>query len=141
MNFQRSILTPRFIKERKRTTAQSIRDNEKVMRRIENAGAKLQYVANYLVGIFGQNVAVYSLLTHANRLSEHLNIPLDRLATRNRQALFCWFTENWEIIQHYLPCGAAEPQNLKYVQPKIYDMHQGPNEVDITDIRMLLNYH
>lgn len=138
MNFQRSILTPRLIKESKRTTAQSIRDNEKVMRRIENAGAKLQFVAHSIVNIFGQNVTAYALLKHANRLSEYLNIPLDRLAIRNRQALFCWFTENWELIQHYLP-GSQEPAPVRVAQPKYYEVHQKPYEIDITDIRMLLN--
>lgn len=138
MSFQRSILTPRLIKESKRTTAQSIRDNEKIMKRIETAGVKLQYVANYIVNIFGQNVTAYALLKQANRLSEYLNIPIDRLATRNRQALFCWFTENWDIIQHYLPC-ASDPTPVRVAPARHYEVYQKPYEVDITDIRMLLN--
>ena len=126
----------------KRTTSQSIRDHEKVRLRIERAGSNLEKVISYLESIFGPHVTAYSLLKQAHLLSERLNLTIDRLAFRNRQALFCWFTENWDIIYNYLP-SIADSQRVQLIQPIMQQVitRQSNSDIDISDISMLLNYH
>lgn len=125
----------------KRTTSQSIRDYENVRIRIAAAGNNLSVVTSHLHSIFGPHITAFSLLKQAKVLSERLSLSLDRLATRNRQALFCWFTENWEIVSKYLPVMADGPHypNKQVIQARI-DTPQ-VDEIDITDIRFLLNQH
>ncbi|KAI5513637.1 hypothetical protein TVAGG3_0768050 [Trichomonas vaginalis G3] len=122
----------------KRTTSQANRDYERVKVRVQNAGSKLERVTSYLETLFGPHLTAYSLLKHANVLSEKLSINLDRLATRNRQALFCWFAENWEIIRHYLP-NVNDVHIVSHKQTN-FEKRQ-PEQIDVTDLSNLLNYH
>lgn len=129
-------------RESKRTTSQSIRDHERVRIRVNNAGVQLGHVTEYLESLFGPHVTVYSLLKQANILSERLGLTIDRLATRNRSALFCWFTENWDQIYKYLPTQ-SDSHKLQYIQPKLQSMHPKIQckEIDLLDLSNLLNYH
>lgn len=129
-------------RESKRTTSQAIKDHEKVRIRVLNAGNKLDHVIEYLESVFGPHITVYMLLKEANVLSERLGLTIDRLATRNRSALFCWFTENWEQIFKYLP-KLSDSYKSQIVQPKLPSFHPKIQceEIDITDITNLLNYH
>lgn len=115
----------------KRTTSQSNRDYELVKTRTYVLGDKLIHVSGQLKRLYGNNVTAVSLLSRANILERMLGIPIDRLARRNRQALFCWFTENWEIIRPYLmqPTYPTTPY-----KPKV-------EIIDVSDISRLLNYH
>lgn len=124
-----------------RTTSQSIKDFEKLQRRVENAGSNLQMVTSYLENAFGRHVTVNALLQLANNLCDKHSISIDRLATRNRKALFCWYTENWHIIRQSIPKINSHkkmlmPHNLT---PRVE--RKQPVTIDISDIAMLLNYH
>ena len=86
----------------KRSTAQSIRDQERIKLRIFKLGAKYDLVKANLDNLFGPNATVYALLSHASIYAEKLNLHIDRLAQRYRQGLICWFTENWNAINNLL---------------------------------------
>lgn len=115
----------------KRTTSQSNRDHEMVKSRSSSLGPKLDLVSGQLKRMYGANVTAVSLLHRANNLERILGITVDRLARRNRQALFCWFTENWELIQ---PILTQNSRKAIHIQPII-------EFTDVSDLSRLLNYH
>lgn len=123
--------------ESKRTTAQAIRDFEKVKLRVQNAGFHLNNVIRHLMAIFGPKLRVYNLLEQANMVSEMLGLTVDRLATRNRKALLCWYAENWSHICYYLP---VKPTLMPAKKQNISQNIQAA-DIDISDISNLLNYH
>lgn len=96
------VLKTRKINKHKRTTAQSIRDHEKISQRMNNLGIKLDIVTAYFEQHLGPHVTAMSLLQIAFAVASKLNIKIDRLAKRNRTALFCWFAEQWNNIFPYL---------------------------------------
>ena len=124
------------LKISKRTTAQAIKDYEKVIERVQKAGPKLDSVISRLQNIYGLHLTAYSLLKHANKLCDQLGLNIDRLATRNRKALFCWFAENWNYIEKYLPDSGCR-DHLHCVQSQNYHC----SIVDLTDIKSLLKVH
>lgn len=122
-----------------RTTSQSIKDFEKLQIRIMKTGSELEMVRKYLEKSFGSHVTVDTLLKVARWLCDKFKLDIDRLATRNRKALFCWYTENWKIIRNFIRKDGYKSRNPKINFPKFenpYDM----NYVDITNISTLLNY-
>ena len=117
----------------KRTTSQSVRDYEQMRLRCLMLGKKFEVVQDYLKGLFGSNVTAITLLSRANTLEKMTGIQVDRLARRNRQALFCWFTENWEVIQPILLSNTSAYQ-------KAHMAAESESEA-MFDIANLLNYH
>ncbi|EAY01820.1 hypothetical protein TVAG_273310 [Trichomonas vaginalis G3] len=122
---------PMILYNTKRTTSQSNRDFELVKSRSLYLGEKLNIVSGYLKHLYGNNVTAVSLLSRADKLERIIGISVDRLARRNRQALFCWFTENWELIQPIL------------MQPGRIIVNSAPKieSIDVSDLSRLLNYH
>ncbi|EAY13254.1 hypothetical protein TVAG_463880 [Trichomonas vaginalis G3] len=135
----------------KAKSAQSIRDNEKVQKRVKFNGEKLDYVSNYIDKYFGAHVTIAILTSLAKIVMGKHKVKLDRLARRNRAALLCWYAENWDIIHPIL----KENDFKKKIKIK---MHSYPNHidrsnneipkescdyyyVDPTDLTVLLNYH
>lgn len=112
----------------KRTTSQSVRDYEQVIVRTNCLGRKVELVTDYLKGLYDHKVTAVSLLSYATSLEQQLGIQIDRLARRNRQALFCWFTENWDIIQPVLTRTSTKNTSKE-------------NGINLLDISQLLNYH
>lgn len=111
----------------KRTTARSVRDYDAVAYRTKSLGTRVDLVTDTLKNTFGQNVTASWLLHWAKRIEQMLGLQIDRLARRNRQALFCWFTENWDIVH-----------------PFIVSHTNGDSEIHIDvrnfyDVRVLLN--
>lgn len=126
----------------RRTTAQSIRDHERIKLRIFKLGAKYDFVKASLDNMYGPNATVYTLLSHASCYAEKLNLHIDRLAQRYRQGLICWFTENWSSISQLMT--KDNEQKIEVVQPPMkidYCQANGTPTIDISDFRELLNYH
>lgn len=113
----------------KRTTTRSNRDFEEVTIRTNTLGPRVHLVTEILKSIYGENVTAVWLLHLARKIEDILRLPLDRLARRNRQALFCWFAENWTTIHPFLKSISMGDSNPKIDDAKFYD------------IRLLLNYH
>lgn len=121
MDSEKVISGDSMTKNYKRTTSKSIRDYEEVKYRSKLLGTKLSLVSDTLKIMFGEDVTAIKLLKWAKMFERMMGLQIERLARRNRQALFCWFAENWETIQPYL--------YMKKDDRKYYD------------IRMLINYH
>lgn len=96
------IVSTRTQNKRKRNTAQSMRDHEKIQKRIQTNGVLPDYISVYLERYFQQRFTASTFLSIANNLISNLNLRIDRLAKRNRQALLCWFAENWNTIHPHL---------------------------------------
>ena len=131
---RKDILNARYVNKHFRTTANSIRDYERLKVRITKIGIKMDIVTAYLENMFGQHATSIILLSQAAIIEENLSIEVDRLAKRNRQALLCWFAENWEIILPFLN-QTKEKKKLKLSQ-----VRSSP-EIDISDLSQLLNMH
>lgn len=137
------------LKHRKRTP-QCQRDYEKIQRRIKFNGEKVEYVASYIDRYFGSHVTSMMLISIANVITEKHKIKLDRLARRNRSALLCWMTENWDIIHPYLK--EKKHKNIEKGETKsdesdenwnrnIYKCEEYCGYFDPSDISLLLNTH
>ncbi|EAX85371.1 hypothetical protein TVAG_151160 [Trichomonas vaginalis G3] len=137
------------LKHRKRTP-QCQRDYEKIQRRIKFNGEKVEYVASYIDRYFGSHVTSMMLISIANVIIEKHKIKLDRLARRNRSALLCWFTENWDIIHPYLKekksksGDKSDESNNEFDDQNgrcIYKCEEYCGYFDPSDISLLLNTH
>lgn len=82
--------------------SQSVRDFKKLQRRIKENGEKFNFVGEYLDRYFGTHVNALILNSLAKIIMEKHGLQLDRLAKRNRSALLCWFSENWDLVQPVL---------------------------------------
>lgn len=136
------IIKARSMNKHRRTTSQSIRDYEQLQSRISKLGIKMDYVSAYLDYIYGTHVTVFMLLPWAEEMERKLNVEVDRLARRSKQALICWYAENWEILYPYISldsqkCGSKLGFE-KFIQKKDYKKVM---DIDISDIQQLLNYH
>ncbi|EAY23132.1 hypothetical protein TVAG_183690 [Trichomonas vaginalis G3] len=109
-----------------------MKDYEQVMTRLHGLAGKVEYVTDYLKGLYGHNVTAVSLLSRAAKLEQELGITMDRLARRNRQALFCWFTENWDLILPILTRNSSK---------KILNESMSDCYINFLDVKQLLNYH
>lgn len=125
-----------------RTTLQSIRDHKMLTQRIKKLGIKFDYVTAYLEHIHGIHNTVCQLLTQASIYSEIINIKIDRLAKRNKQALLCWYTENWDSVLPLLPLNFYEI-SIRLKNKKDHKEIKKDNliQIDISDINQLLNFH
>lgn len=139
------VIRTRKVSQHKRTTVQSIRDHEKISKRMNNLGVKYDYVSAYFEKMIGPHFTAFSLLEIATRVATKLKLKLDRLAKRNRSALLCWFGEHWSLIYPHLLTGFEEEEDYQYptgsCQQSI-DENLGnslTNQLDILDISRLLN--
>lgn len=133
----------------KKRTPQSIRDYEKVQKRIKVNGAKVEKVSTFIDKYFGTHVTIAILTSLAKIIMGRYALKLDRLARRNRSALLCWYAENWDVIFPLLNDSQFE-MKLKHlkrtqeirsrVEPIIAKQPQ-EGFVDPTDLSILLNFH
>lgn len=135
-----------FIQPKQRST-QTIRDYERIQRRIQYNGDKVRKVSNYIDNYFGTHVTIAILTSLAKIVMGKYKVTLDRLARRNRSALLCWYAENWDIISDILkeknfknlikPLNTIQEQNLVQKKKEI----SKPAVYDPFDLAVLLNYH
>lgn len=126
----------KYHKTNKRTTNQSIRDNEKMELRVHRLGNRIDMVSAKLEVMFGDKFTCSTLLTQAGQLAEALHLKIDRLARRYRKGILCWYTENWDRLE---PLLSNESDKLK---SPVSDSHSDSSEfIDVSDFRILLNYH
>lgn len=114
-------------------TSQSMRDHERMRHRINKLGDKYNMVISHLESIYGPKLTCLVLQTQAAHFAEKLNINIDCLARRYRQGILCWFTENWHNILPLLPGGHEKNEKPNSPAPCEF--------IDVSDFRMLLNYH
>lgn len=143
------------IRSYKQKMSQSMRDQEKIIRRVQLNGLKIDFVAAYIDRYFKTHLTYSPLLALAKKITECSSVKLDRLAKRNRSALLCWYAENWDIAQAKIKCFDASllpfldssdsvVSSPEEVRPIINVSQCSPtanNMVDPSDILQLLNDH
>lgn len=137
---------------KRKRTLQSIRDNDLIQKRVVNTGSKLQYVTEYIDRYFRTHVTSEILMSLAKIAIEKHNLQIDRLAKRNRTALLCWYSENWDAILQVLneynfmdyPQPQKEPtfpEPVVFESPKPEISNNENARCDPYDLSVLLNYH
>ena len=142
MRLINDILRTRARNNYPRTTEQSIKDHETLLKRIDRLGIKLNYVSAYLDKINCFHQTTNHLLSEATKYAAIINIKIDRLAKRNRQALLCWYTENWDSVLPLLPMNpydVVQQMNQEKMMKKV--AHAPTYDIDVSDLNQLLNYH
>ena len=112
-----------------------------MLMRIRNNGIKMDLVQAVIEKQFNGKVTIDTLLIFANLMAKKHGLVVDRLAKRNKTALLCWYTKNWNIIQPFI--GEINPKVKPQTCPK-NDKHDSPEyhmTVDPSDLFQLLNYH
>ncbi|EAY00879.1 hypothetical protein TVAG_265820 [Trichomonas vaginalis G3] len=128
----KDIIETRRINKHKRNTAQSFRDHNRIVSRMEQIGIKVDFVSACLEKICKDKLTTAFLLLIANSLISKLNIPIDRLAKRNRTALLCWYAEHWEEVSPYIPDIVSVSKKESNKSNLIFNPF---------DISQLLNHH
>ncbi|EAX93545.1 hypothetical protein TVAG_203360 [Trichomonas vaginalis G3] len=145
------IVKSRRLRKTKLTSEQNRRDHEMILERIKKNGVKMDFVSAYIDKIFGMHVTISPLLEFALHISHQFGLKVDRLAKRNRNALLCWFSENWETVFPHL-------HQIKPDKPFIYEgtsshvsspekksenneKHVTKTDIDPSNLSHLLNWH
>ncbi|EAY14790.1 hypothetical protein TVAG_219720 [Trichomonas vaginalis G3] len=92
MNEEDLVLTIMSTRKTRKFTVvsyQNVRDHDEIIHRVNINGVKIDLVTEILEAKFGGRATVDSLLTLARHISKKINIRIDRLANRNKQALLC----------------------------------------------------
>lgn len=135
---------------KRKRTLQSIRDNDMIQKRVVSIGNKLQYVTEYIDRYFKTHVTSEILMSLAKIVIEKHNLQIDRLSKRNRTALLCWYSENWDSILQVLnefnfmeyprpPKDLSLPEFVESPTPNIPE--QSGSGPDPYDLSFLLNVH
>lgn len=133
---------PRKIRHQRTFKSQTTRDNEKIKKRIKVNKNRIKYIDEYLNKFFATNVTSSILVSFAKLLCKQLNLKLDRLAKRNRSALLCWYSENWDLI--YYTLNSVDLSLLLKSMPSEPSSPVSEPQysfIDPSDINNLLNYH
>lgn len=139
---ERDIIETRTVNKHFRTTSKSIRDYERLKKRIKKIGIKMDLVSAYFENIFGGHVTTLFLLNLAADLEKKIHVEVDRLARRNRQALLCWFAENWDKVKPIiLEEKVQKLLNQSNLITKDITKEAKDTEIDISDLKQLLNHH
>lgn len=148
-NYVNIIVSTRPPNNHKRNTAQSMRDHEKIQKRLKSNGILPDFISVYLEKHFCNHFTSAELLSLANSFVYRCNLKIDRLAKRNRQALLCWFAENWNVIHPNLKLpDLISKYSAKYESSDSSKEDESPKENDVrnttldpSDINQLLNNH
>lgn len=136
------LLSTRKMRKFTVVSLQNMKDHDEILLRMQVCGVQIDLVTEILESKNGGRVTVEHLLSFARKLSKKLGIRLDRLANRNRNALLCWYCENWSVVFPHLDdfnskTGSKTMRRL----PQIPKLPRITNYIDPSDIHQLLNHH
>ncbi|EAY17211.1 hypothetical protein TVAG_291630 [Trichomonas vaginalis G3] len=118
----------------------NIKDQEAIEDRIIKNEHMIDVVVSCLESHHGGKLTVDQLRIYARSVSKIINKKIDRLANRNRMALLCWYSENWnEIYPHLNEFIPSNPENQNSSDHE--QNFETDREVDPSDLHQLLNYH
>lgn len=117
----------------------NIKDQEAIEDRIIRNEPLIDTVINCLESHYGSKLTVDQLRIYARCASKIINKKIDRLANRNRMALLCWYSENWNEIQPHL--NEFLPMDKNPTRPSSISFSKISNQIDPSDFHQLLNYH
>ncbi|EAX80190.1 hypothetical protein TVAG_285360 [Trichomonas vaginalis G3] len=141
MQYIYDVLSTRKLRKFTMVSQQNLKDHDEMLMRIQNNGVKMDLVQAILESQFNGKVTIDTLLIFANLMAKKHGLFLDRLARRNKTALICWYTENWNTIQPFIgEINPASKSKNSIKNDKIESKDYNPN-IDPSDIFQLLNYH
>ncbi|OHT00084.1 hypothetical protein TRFO_08034 [Tritrichomonas foetus] len=103
------IVAIKRIGKRRKLTAQTIRDNEKLNNRILKNQSRIKVIDKQFVNSDGRKMKMADLLKIAVVISRYSHKKIDRIAKRNRMGLLCWISENFESLSKR---GGSIPSQL-----------------------------
>lgn len=86
----------------------SQRDQRILNKRIKKCGEKFTSIPKMMEKIFQRELTFKDYRRITDELKLILDITTDRLSTRIKAGMICWFAENWDIINKYLPIIASK---------------------------------
>lgn len=154
MQYMKDVIATRRMRKFKSHDPQNVSDQKLIMKRIKETGVRMDYVDAYIERNLNAHITFKTMLSFARRIAKELGLRVDRLAKRNRNALLCWFAENWEILEPRI-CEikidkdediSSPSEDEKPVLPEIGELIKDikiQNFVypDPSDIFQLLNFH
>lgn len=135
------LMTTRKSRKLRLLSKKSLKDHSLIEQRMQINGVKIDYVGAVLESIYGRRYTVEDMLCLARKIAKLNKFKIDRLAHRNRDALLCWYAENWEYVYPVLFNNGT--QNTGKISPKS-DIQETISEnqlIDPSDISQLLNKH
>lgn len=112
--------------------------HEDIIERVRKNEGYFEMVKYFINDYLGNGYTNAQLVSLARYFSNECSIYLDRMAKRNRNALLCWFSENWLSILPHLT--SSNVMFLKKENDEHYNMNSSYPLV-ILDVHYLLNYH
>lgn len=110
--------------------------------RVKKAGIHLSIIQYVLSKTLGPAFTNSELLSLASLISNGLGIYIDRMAKRNKNALMCWFSENWMMIYPYIRKQMSKDYSINH--KRINENNNTEHlftTFDPTDVLQLLNKH
>ncbi|EAY14791.1 hypothetical protein TVAG_219730 [Trichomonas vaginalis G3] len=135
------LIATRKVRKFKSASHQNAKDHNEIMKRVNTNGVKIDLVMEILKNVYGGRVTVEALLNFAKSLAIKIHKRLDRLALRNRNALLCWYAENWTQIYPHLGSFNRFMDKGNLLNENLPIRNQAESFIDPSDIRQLLNHH
>lgn len=139
--FVADILTTRKIRKKKNISEQSIKDSYETEIRMEKNGVKIDLVEAVLENIYGKKYTVEQIRVLAMGIARKISKKLDRLAHRNKNALLCWFSENWDQVYPYLYAKFQKKPKFIGSKDNFSENLLEKTYIDPSDLSQLLNTH
>ena len=114
MEHDHPIVVIKRVGKRTELSDRAIHEQEQVNNRIKNAGSLFEIVTKELKNIFHKNLNFPELRNIADMAIKGTDLKVDRLSKRNKNAMICWFCENWETIRgtiHKMGDNKSDPDN------------------------------
>lgn len=99
MEHDHPIVVIKRVGKRQMLSDRAIQEQEQVNSRIKKAGSLFDFVAKELKNVFHKDLNFTELRNIASTAVKGTNIKIDRLSKRNKNAMLCWYCENWDAIR------------------------------------------
>lgn len=104
-------------------------------RRIKACGERLEIVTRYIESKFGAKSNFTHIKKIASYIAESLNIKIDRVSKRKKEAMLCWFTEHWDCV---FPLLSQTNFTFEEVKPKVVcEENSSPKPIQLPSIYTL----
>lgn len=139
----KDLVTTRKMRKFSSASIASQNDHHQIMMRIEKNGIKIDLISEILENIYGGKFKAEELLKFARKIGKEISVRVDRLANRNKTALLCWFSENWDKIYPILHRLIQNGKSKELCSTNFSFEFDVPTiqTVDPSDLTQLLNYH
>lgn len=111
---------------------QALQEQAMTNNRIRRCGPKLNIVNKYFEDRFGPKLNFKDLKYIADQVVKRIPLHVDRISKRNKTAMQCWFTEQWNLIKPILDnmvITISEPQQV--AQNQISQIKQNEEKEEI----------